>query len=92
MLNGIIINLVKNVYLGQVIDVHLDNKLHCMLEIIEQLTLRWGYYNHPLRQVANLFNKVILCVQSHVNMFVQVYTNPFIGERITVPTKSLETE
>ena len=40
MLNGIIINLVKNVYLGHVIDVHLDNKLHCMLEIIEQLTLR----------------------------------------------------
>jgi len=41
------------------------------------LTLRWGYYNHALRQVANLLNKVILAT-----MFVQVYANSFIGERI----------
>jgi len=27
-------------------------------------------------------NKVILCVQRHATMFVQVYANPFIGERI----------
>ena len=35
-----------------------------------------------LRQVANLFNKVILCVQKLATMFVQVYANPFIGERV----------
>ena len=45
-------------------------------------TLRLGHYNHSLRQVANLFNKVILCVQGHVTMFIQVHANPFIGERI----------
>ena len=41
-----------------------------------------SYYNHALRQVANLFNKEILCVQRHATMFVQVYANTFIGERI----------
>jgi len=46
------------------------------------LTLRWGYYNHAIQQVANLLKKVILCVQRHVTMFVQVYAYPFIGERI----------
>jgi len=45
-----------------------------------QLTLRWGYYNHALRQVANLFNKVICCVQKHATMFVYAY--PSIGEGI----------
>ena len=53
-----------------------------MCHISCQLRLRWGYYNHALRQVANLFNKVIICVQRHAFMFVQVYPNPFIGERI----------
>jgi len=47
-----------------------------------QLILCWGYYNHTLRQVANLFNKVILCVQRYATMFVQVYANPFIGKQI----------
>jgi len=37
------------------------------------LTIRWGYYNHALRQVANSFNKVIRCAQRHATMFVQVY-------------------
>ena len=27
-----------------------------------KLTVRWGYYNHARRQVANLFNIVILCI------------------------------
>jgi len=49
---------------------------------IELTTLRYSYYNHALGQVAYLFNKVILCVQRHATMFVQVYANPFIGERI----------
>ena len=40
-----------------------------------KLTLRSGYYNHTHRQVANLFNKVILCVQRHVTMFVQRIMN-----------------
>ena len=48
----------------------------------QKLTLRWGCYNHSLRQVANLFNKVILCVQRHVTMFVQVYANSLNGEQI----------
>jgi len=43
-----------------------------------QLTLHWGYYKHALRQVANLFNKVILCVQKHATMFVNA--DPSIGE------------
>jgi len=31
-----------------------------------QLTLRWGYYNHALRQVANWFNKVMrLCLSKY---------------------------
>jgi len=34
------------------------------------LTWRWGYDNHALRQVADLFNTVILWVQRHVTMFV----------------------
>ena len=42
-------------------------------------------YNHALRQVANLFNKVILCVQRHGTMFFKVYVNPFIGEQIMNP-------
>jgi len=46
------------------------------------MTLRCGYYYYALRQVANLFNKVWLCVQRHAVMFVQVYTYSFIGERI----------
>ena len=46
------------------------------------MTLRRGYYNHALRQVAFLFNKVIICIQEHAVMFVQVYANPFIGKRI----------
>ena len=44
------------------------------------MTLRLGYYNIPLDNRLNGFNKVIHCVQGHVIMFVQVYTNPFIGE------------
>ena len=43
-----------------------------------ELTLRRGYYNRPLRKVANLFVKVILCFQRHTVMFVQVYANPYI--------------
>jgi len=46
------------------------------------MTLRRGYYKHALRQMANLFNKVFLCVKRHATMFVQIYANPFIGERI----------
>jgi len=42
----------------------------------EQLTLRWGFYNHALGQVTYLFNKEILCIQRHAVMFVQVYANP----------------
>jgi len=49
---------------------------------MDELTLRRGYYNHALRQVANLLNKAILCIQEHAVMFVQVYANPFIGKRI----------
>jgi len=30
---------------------------------------------------SNLFNKVILCAQEHTVIIVQVYANPFIGER-----------
>jgi len=48
----------------------------------KKLTLRRGYYNHALRQVAYLFNIVILCILEHAVMFVQVYTNPCIGKRI----------
>jgi len=51
---------------------------------IGHLTLRWGCQNHALRQVANLFNKVFYCIQRHATMFVQVYGNPFIGERIMI--------
>jgi len=37
-----------------------------------QLTLRWVYYNHALKQVAYLFNKVIICVQTHATMVVRL--------------------
>ena len=47
-----------------------------------KLTLRWGYLNHALKQVAFLLNEIILCVQRHTTMFVQVYANYFIDERI----------
>jgi len=47
-----------------------------------QIDITLGYYNHALRQVANLLNKANLCVKKHATMFVQVYANPFIGERI----------
>ena len=50
--------------------------------VIYILTLRGGYYNHALRQESNLFNKVIIYVQRHATMFVQVYANHFKGERI----------
>ena len=49
---------------------------------MQQLTLREGYYNHALGQEANLFTKVILCIQGHAVMFAQVYANPFIVEQI----------
>jgi len=39
--------------------------------------------------VANLFHKVIVCDQQDATMFVQVYVNPFIGERI-INIKKLE--
>jgi len=44
-----------------------------------EFTLRRGYYNHALRQVAYLFHKVVLCIQEHTVMLVQVYANSFIG-------------
>jgi len=47
-----------------------------------ELTLRGGYYNHALRHVAVLFNKVILCIQEHAVTFVKVYAYPFIGKQI----------
>ena len=47
-----------------------------------QLALGRGYYNHALRNVAYVCNKVILGIQEHAVMFVQVYANPFIGKRI----------
>ena len=47
-----------------------------------ELTLRRGYYNHALWQVAYLFNKVILCIQEHAVIFVLVYANTFIGKLI----------
>jgi len=54
----------------------------CIINNGNKLTLRRGFYNHALRKVAYLFNKVILCVQRHATMFVQGYANPLIGERI----------
>jgi len=39
------------------------------------LILRWGYYKDAHRQMANLLNKVILCVQIHATRFVQVYAD-----------------
>ena len=56
--------------------------LQGQLDTTENMTLSGGNYNNALGQVANLFNKVILCVQGHAVIFVQVYTNPFIGECI----------
>ena len=39
----------------------LGNISHVSSElVVSYLTFRCGYYNHTLRQVANLFNKVIL--------------------------------
>ena len=51
-----------------------------------QLTLRWGYFNHTLAlgQVTNLFNKVILCIQGHAVMFVQVCANPSLVKRLWI--------
>ena len=46
------------------------------------MTLRRGYYNLALRQVTYFFNKVILYIQKHTVIFVQVYPNPFIGKQI----------
>jgi len=63
---------------------HYGCKLRYAMNLIQMylsMTLRGGYYNHDLRQVANLFNKVILCIQEHAVMFVQVYAYPFIGKR-----------
>ena len=40
-------------------------------------------YKRTFIQVANLLKKkVILCVQRHATMFVQVYANSVIGEQI----------
>jgi len=39
-------------------------------------------YDHALKQVANLFNKVVVWFQRHALMFVKEYANPFIGKRI----------
>jgi len=47
-----------------------------------ELTLGRDYYNHALLQVAYLFNKVILCIQEHAVMFVQVNVHPSIGKLI----------
>jgi len=47
--------------------------LHDRIKLtLQELTLRGGYFKHTLRQVANLFNKVILCIQGHAVMFIQV--------------------
>jgi len=62
--------------------IHYNKRLaHAMTP---QLTLRGGYYNHTHRQLANLFNKVIFCVQGHVVIFVQIYAKPSIGEQIMI--------
>jgi len=39
---------------------------------IFELTLLWSYYNHAIRQAANLFNSVILCVEINATMFVLI--------------------
>jgi len=36
----------------------------------------------PLDKWLICFNNVFFCVQRHAAMFVQVYADPFIGERI----------
>ena len=46
------------------------------------LTLRGGYYNHAIRQVAYLSNKVTLSIQERALSLSQVYANPFIGKRV----------
>jgi len=56
----------------------------CCFPFLSKFTLCWRYYNHALRQVANLFNKVILCVQIHTTMFVQVYANPSLVNRLWI--------
>jgi len=48
------------------------------------LTLRGGYFNHALGQVAFLFNIVILCIQEHAVMFVQVYVNPLLVNELWI--------
>jgi len=63
--------------------VFLKKKHYCLFLIFLKLASRRGYYNHALRQVANLFNKEILCVERHVTMYVCLsIPNPFISERI----------
>jgi len=57
-----------------------------------QLTLCGGYRNHTSGQVANLFNKVIFCIQGHAVMLVQVYANPLIGKLITTRRVLSETK
>jgi len=47
---------------------------------IGQLTLCPDYFNHHLRQVTYLFNKVILCIYEHAVKFVQVYAYLFVGK------------
>jgi len=48
--------------------------------------LNWHYAAatiHTIRQVANVFNKVIICVQTHVTMIVHEHAkNPLIGGRM----------
>jgi len=44
--------------------------IHSLIEPDDKLTVRGSYYNHALGQVANLFIKVILCIQGHAGMFV----------------------
>jgi len=51
--------------------IHEGTCFHPVLSM-KLLTSRWGFYNHALRQVANLFNEVILCVQRHATIFYLV--------------------
>ena len=62
-----------------VFTVLLDDGLQC--DSIHVLTFHRGYYNHALRQVVYFFNKVIICIQEHSVMVVQVYAYSFIGKR-----------
>jgi len=63
-----------NIFYGHRIDKNAKGwyNLNCIIVSNAQLTLRLGYYNHSIRQVAILFNKLILCVQGPVLMFVQI--------------------